>query len=48
MITQSLLKYQIELDLIQKFTDQTCRPLEIEDKIDLTLLINKQKGHIIL
>ena len=28
-------------DIIIKFTDQNGRPLEIEDKVNLTLLINK-------
>ena len=30
------------------FTDQNGRPLEIEDKVDLTFLINKQKRHVTL
>ena len=30
------------------FTDQNGRPLEIEDKVNLTLVINKQKCHDIL
>ena len=28
--------------------DQNARPLEIEDKVNLTLLINKQKCDVIL
>ena len=28
-------------DIIITFTDQNCRLLEIEDKVNLTLLINK-------
>ena len=28
-------------DIIKIFTDQNGRPLEIEDKVNLTLLINK-------
>ena len=36
--------YNTEFDeIIIKFTDQNSRPLEIEDKVNLTLLINKQK-----
>ena len=30
-------------EIIIKFTDQNGRALEIEDKVNLTLLINKQK-----
>ena len=34
--------YNTEFDeIIRKFTDQNGRPLEIEDKFNLTLLINK-------
>ena len=34
--------YNTEFDaIIRKFTNQTDRPLEIEDKSNLTLLINK-------
>ena len=34
--------YKTEFDeIIKTFTDQNGRPLEIEDKVDLTLLINK-------
>ena len=32
-------------EIIITFTDQNGRLLEIEDKVNLTLLINKQKGH---
>ena len=36
--------YNTEFDeIIIKFTDQNSRPLEIDDKVNLTLLINKQK-----
>ena len=36
--------YGTEFDeVIITFTDQKGRPLEIEDKVNLTLLINKQK-----
>ena len=28
-------------EIITTFTDQNARPLEIEDKVNLTLLINK-------
>ena len=35
-------------DIIKIFTDQNGRPLEIEDKVNLTLLINKQKSHVTL
>ena len=28
-------------EIIITFTDQNCKPLEIEDKANLTLLINK-------
>ena len=36
--------YKTEFDeIIKTFTDKNGRPLEIEDKVDLTLLINKQK-----
>ena len=35
--------YNTEFDeIIIPFTDQNGRPLEIEDKINLTLLINKK------
>ena len=34
--------YSTEFDeIVIKFTDQNGRPLEIEDKFNLTLLINK-------
>ena len=34
--------YKTEFDeIIKTFADQNGRPLEIEDKVDLTLLINK-------
>ena len=33
-------------DIIKIFTDQNGRPLEIEDKVNLTLLINKQKSYV--
>ena len=32
-------------EIIIKFTDQDGRPLEIDDKVNLTLLTNKQKLH---
>ena len=35
--------YNTEFDKIISFTDQNGRPLEIEDKFNLTLFINKQK-----
>ena len=35
--------YNTEFDKIISFTDQNGRSLEIEDKVNLTLLINKQK-----
>ena len=35
--------YNTEFDKIISFTDQNGRRLEIEDKVNLTLLINKQK-----
>ena len=43
MLNQVFLKtYNIEFDeIITTFTDQNHRPLEIEDKVNLTLLINK-------
>ena len=45
----SLKTYTREFDeIIITFTDQNYRPLEIEDKIDLTLLVNKQKWRDIL
>ena len=38
----SLKTYTREFDeIIITFTDQNYRPLEIEDKTDLTLLVNK-------
>ena len=41
--------YNIEFDdTTIAFTDQNGRPLEIEDKVNLTLLINKLKSHVIL
>ena len=44
-----LKSYNTEFDdIIITFTDQNGRSLEIEDKVNLTLLINKQKWHIIL
>ena len=40
--------YNTEFDeIILTFTDQNGRPLEIEDKVNLTLLINKLKWHTI-
>ena len=36
--------YDTDFDeIIITFTDQNSRPLEIEDKVNLTLLINKKK-----
>ena len=35
-------------EIIITFTYQNGRPLEIEDKVNLTLLINKQKWHAIV
>ena len=35
-------------EIIVTFTDQSGRPLEIEDKADLTFLINKLKWRNIL
>ena len=35
-------------NIIIKFTDQNSRPLEIEDKVNLKLLIDKWKWHVIL
>ena len=35
-------------DIIITFTDQNGRPLEIENGVNLTLLISKQKGCAIL
>ena len=32
-------------EIIVTFLDQNCRPLEIEDKANLTLLINKWRWH---
>ena len=41
--------YNTEFDeIIITFNDQNGRPLEIEDKVNLTLLINKQKCDDIL
>ena len=41
--------YNAEYDVIFiTFTDQNGRPLEIEDKVNLTLLSNKQKYHDII
>ena len=41
--------YNTEFDNITiTFTHQNCRPLEIEDKVNLTLLINKWKWHVTL
>ena len=37
------LKYSVLVETIITFTDQNDRPLEIEDNVDLTWLINKQK-----
>ena len=45
----SLKTYNIEFDeIIITFMDQNDRPSEIEGKVKLTLLINKQKWHNIL
>ena len=33
--------YNTQFDEIIKFTDQNGRPLAIEDKVNLTLLVNK-------
>ena len=35
-------------DIIVTLADQNCRPLEIEDKFNLTLRINRQKWHVVL
>ena len=35
-------------DITVTFTDQNGTPLETEDKVNLTLLINKERWHIIL
>ena len=35
--------YNTEFDKIISFTDQNGRSLEIEEKVNLTLFINKQK-----
>ena len=35
-------------EIIITFADQNDRPLEIEEKVNLTLLIKKQKLHVIL
>ena len=35
--------YNAEFDIIITFTDQNCRPLKIEVKLNLTLPINKEK-----
>ena len=41
-----LKKYNTEFDeIVIKIANQNGRPLEIEDKVNLTLLINKQKWH---
>ena len=41
--------YNTEFDeIIIRFTDQNGRPLKIEDKVNLTLLINKKKCDDIL
>ena len=41
--------YNTEFDeIIISFTDPNGRPLEIEDKVNLTLLINKYKLRVIL
>ena len=41
--------YNTEFEnLTIKFTDQNGRLIEIENKINLTLLVNKQKWHFIL
>ena len=41
--------YNIEFaEIIIKFTDQNDRPLEIEDKVNLKLLIMKQKSCVIV
>ena len=37
-----MLKTEFDENIIT-LTDQNCKPLEIEDKVNLTLLINKQK-----
>ena len=42
LILVFLKNYSTEFDeIIITFTDQNGRPLEIEDKVNLTLLINK-------
>ena len=35
-------------EIIITFTDQNGRPWEVKDKVDLTLVINKEKGDNIL
>ena len=41
--------YNNEFDYIMiTFTDQNDRPLKIEDKVNLALLIDKQKQHLII
>ena len=35
-------------EIVITFTDQNCRPWEVKNKVDLTLLINKEKGDNIL
>ena len=41
--------YDTDFDhIVIIFTDQNARPLEIESKADLILLINKNKRHVIL
>ena len=44
MLNQSNQCYNTEFDeIIITFTNQNSRPLEIQDKVNLTLLIDKQK-----
>ena len=41
--------YNTEFDeIFIALTDQNSRPLEIEDKVNLTLLVNKWKWYVIL
>ena len=41
-----LKSYETEFDeMIITFTDQNGRPLEVQDKVNLTLLINKKKWY---
>ena len=41
--------YNTESDDIKiTFTDQNGRPLEVEDKVNLVLLINKWKWYVVL